>query len=49
MVTRYEDKEYVFDKEPKEIDEYSATPEEIADIRTHERDATKVHVSCWPQ
>ncbi|CAH1418453.1 unnamed protein product [Lactuca virosa] len=42
MVTRYEDKEYVLDKELKEIDESSATPLEIADFRTHERDATKV-------
>ncbi|CAH1442429.1 unnamed protein product [Lactuca virosa] len=42
MVTRYEDKEYVLDKELKEIDEATATPREIADFRAHERDATKV-------
>ena len=42
MVTRYEDKEYVLDKELKEIDESTATPQEIADFQTHERDATKV-------
>nr|KAJ0214793.1 hypothetical protein LSAT_V11C400212970 [Lactuca sativa] len=42
MVTRCEDKEYVLDKELKEIDESSATPEEIAEFRTHEKDATKV-------
>ncbi|CAH1436469.1 unnamed protein product [Lactuca virosa] len=42
MVTRYEYKEYVIDKEQKEIDESTATPQEIADFRTHERDATKV-------
>ena len=35
MVTRYEDKEYVLDKEHKEIDESSATPEEITKFRTH--------------
>ena len=42
MVTRYEDKEYVLNKELKELDETTATPEEIAKFRTHERDATKV-------
>ena len=42
MITRYEDKEYVLDKELKEIDETTATPQEIADFRAHERDATKV-------
>lgn len=42
MITRYEDKEYVLDKELKEIDETTATPQEIAEFRAHERDATKV-------
>ena len=42
MVTRYEDKEYVLDRELKEIDESTATPEEIAAFQAHERDATKV-------
>ena len=42
MITRYEDKEYVLDKELKENDETPATPQEIADFRSHERDATKV-------
>ena len=42
MVTRYEDKEYVLDKELKELDESTVTPEKIAEFRTHERDATKV-------
>ena len=42
MITRYEDKEYVLDKELKEIDESTATPQEIADFEAHERDATKV-------
>ncbi|CAH1435647.1 unnamed protein product [Lactuca virosa] len=42
MVTRYEDKEYVLDKELKELDETTATPEEVAEYMTHERDATKV-------
>ena len=40
MVTRYKDKEYVLDKEQKEIDESTATPQEIAVFRTHESDAT---------
>ena len=44
MVTRYADKEYVIDKELNEIDESSATPEEIAEYRTHDKDDTKV--SC---
>ena len=44
MVTRYEDKEYVLDKELKEIDEATATPEEVAEYRIHEKDTTKV--SC---
>ena len=42
MITRYEDKEYVLDKELKEIDETTATPQEITDFQAHERDATKV-------
>ncbi|CAH1414927.1 unnamed protein product [Lactuca virosa] len=42
MVTRYEDKEYVLDKELKELDESTATPEEVAEYQAHERDATKV-------
>lgn len=42
MLTHYEDKEYVLEKELKEIDESTATPEEIADFRAHEKDATKV-------
>ena len=42
MITRYEDKEYVLDKELKEIDESTATPQEIVEFRAHERDATKV-------
>ena len=31
MVTRYDEKEYVLDKELKEIDEVTATPEEVAE------------------
>ena len=42
MVTHYEDKEFFLDKELKEIDESSATPEEIVKFRAHEKDATKV-------
>ena len=42
MVTRYEEKEYDLDKELKDIDESTATPEEIVEFHTHERDATKV-------
>ena len=44
MVTRYEDKEYVIDKELKEIDETIVTPEVVTEYRAHEKDATKV--SC---
>ena len=44
MITRYEDKEYVLDKELKVINESTATPEEVAEYTAHERDATKV--SC---
>ena len=43
MVTRYEDKEYVLDKELKEVNINTATPKEIAAFEAHERDATKVH------
>ena len=43
MVTRYDDKEYVLDKELKEVNVNSDTPEEIAAFEAHERDATKVH------
>ena len=42
MALRYEDKEYVIDKEPKDIDEQTATPEQIEEYRVHERDTTKV-------
>ena len=46
MVTRYEDKEYVLDKELKELDESTATPEEIVEFRTHEREMLlRWHVS----
>ena len=41
MVTRYEEKEYVLDKELKELDP-TATHEEITKYHSHERDATKV-------
>ncbi|XP_023768339.1 uncharacterized protein LOC111916919 [Lactuca sativa] len=44
MSLRFEDKEYVLEKELNEIDESKATPEEIAEYRTHYKDATKV--SC---
>ncbi|KAL7585481.1 hypothetical protein Lser_V15G45906 [Lactuca serriola] len=44
MVTRYEDKEYVLDKELKEINEETATPEEITEYRAHKKDATMM--SC---
>ena len=40
----YEDKEYVLDKELKEIDESTATPEQIVEYKAHEMDTTKV--SC---
>ncbi|KAL7597476.1 hypothetical protein Lser_V15G30016 [Lactuca serriola] len=43
MVTRYKDKEYVLDKELKEVNINIATPEEIAAFEAHKRDATKVH------
>ena len=38
----YEDKEYVLDKELKEIDESTATPEPIIEYMAHERDTTRV-------
>ena len=44
ITLRYEDKEYVIDKDLKEIDEQTATPEQIEEYRVHERDASKV--SC---
>ena len=44
MVIRYEEKEYVLDKELKEIDVTTASPEQIVEHTNHERDATKV--SC---
>lgn len=43
MVTRYEDKEYVLDKELKEVNINTTTPEEIASYEAHKRDETKVH------
>ena len=45
MITRYEDKEYVLDKELKEIDETTATPQEIADFQAHERMLLTWHAS----
>ena len=44
MITHYENKEYVLDKELKVINESTATPEEVTEYIPHERDATKV--SC---
>ena len=44
MITRYEDKEYVLDRELKVVNEATATPEEFAEFIAHEKDATKV--SC---
>ncbi|XP_023758608.1 uncharacterized protein LOC111907046 [Lactuca sativa] len=44
MTLRFDDKEYVLEKEMNEIDESKATPEEIVDYKTHCKDATKV--SC---
>ena len=44
MVTRCEDKEYALEKKLKEIDESSATPEEIAEYRTRDKVAT--NMSC---
>ncbi|KAD3641221.1 hypothetical protein E3N88_30445 [Mikania micrantha] len=42
MALRFEDKEYVLDKELIEIDEERATPEELAAYKKHYMDATKV-------
>ncbi|KAL7600497.1 hypothetical protein Lser_V15G27033 [Lactuca serriola] len=42
MVLRFEDKEYVLEKELKELDESKATPEEYAAYKKHYDDATKV-------
>jgi hypothetical protein len=42
MALRFEDKEYVLDKELGEIDEEIATPEELATYKKHYVDATKV-------
>ena len=44
MVTRYKDKEYILDKELKEVDEATSTPEENVEYRAHQKDVTKV--SC---
>ena len=44
MATHYEDKEFVLDTELKENDVTTATPGQIAEHTTYERDATKV--SC---
>ena len=44
MTLRYEDKEYVPEKELKEINEETTTPEQLAEYRAHEKDAKKV--SC---
>ena len=44
MAIQYKEKEYVLDKELKEIDEETATPEHLAEYRAHEKDGTKV--SC---
>lgn len=42
MTLRFEDKEYVLEKELVEIDEDKATPEELASYNKHYGDATKV-------
>ena len=42
MALRFEDKEYVLEKELNEIDETKANPEEIVEYRIHCNDATKV-------
>ena len=39
MITRYEDKEYVLDKELNVISESTATPEDITEYVAQERDA----------
>ncbi|XP_042757740.2 uncharacterized protein LOC111894906 [Lactuca sativa] len=42
MDLRYEEKDYILDKELKEIKETKANAEEIAKYMSHEKDATKV-------
>ena len=42
LALRYEDKEYVLDKEFKELDEATLSPEEYAEYKKHYEDATKV-------
>ena len=44
MAILYKEKEYALDKELKEIDVTTCTPERIVEHTTHERDATTV--SC---
>ena len=44
MAIHYKDREYVLDKELKEIAVTTATPKKIVEHTTHETDATKV--SC---
>ena len=42
MATHYEDKEYVLDTGLKEIEESTATLEQIAEYKIHKRNETKV-------
>ncbi|CAH1413538.1 unnamed protein product [Lactuca virosa] len=42
MALRFENKEYVLEKELKELDENEATPEDLAAYKKHYDDATKV-------
>jgi len=42
LALRFEDKEYVLDKEFKELDEAALSPEEYAEYKKHYDDATKV-------
>lgn len=42
MALRFDDKEYVLDKELNEIDESKSTTEEIAEYKAHCMDVTKV-------
>ena len=44
MAILYEDKEYVLDKQLKEIDESTATTKQIVEYKAHEMDTT--NVSC---
>ena len=44
IAIRYEEKEYVLDKELKEIHESNDTPEQIFEYKVHEMGTTKV--SC---